>query len=105
MKTKITYDQARYILNWKKPHRFAKYCGVWTVEPKEVGYVIRCDVKWWVYIILVVPATIIEAVLLMWDGGLRYCRPVERNVYSDHLFPPLSIGYDRLVEILGERRD
>ena len=102
---KITHDQASYILGYKKPHRFAKYCGVWSVEPVEdghYGYCISCKIKWWIYLLLIVPVSIIEAVLSMWDGGLRYYRPSNREVccYTAVLY---STEYDRIIETIKEK--
>lgn len=100
---RITHSQAAYILNWKKPHRFAKYCGVWSVEPVEdghYGYYISCKIKWWIYLLLIVPVSIIEIVWSMWDGGLKYYRPSGREVCKDTIVV-CSVGYDRIIEILS----
>lgn len=103
---KITYEQAAYILDWMRPHKFARYCGSWNVgSGDEDGchyYTLRCDIKWWIYLLMIVPVTIVEAIYSMWDGGLRGYRPSGRNVCFYKFFPYNDARYKRIEEVIGD---
>ena len=79
---KITYDQASYIMHYTEPHRFQRYFCNWTVEPKDDGYYISCDMKWIVFILLYIPMLIVELInCLIFEGIINYIMPT-RNVIS-----------------------
>lgn len=79
---KITHNQASYIMLYTKPHRFQHYFCNWTVEPKEEGYYISCDMKWIVFILLYIPMLIVELInCLIFEGIINYILPT-RNITS-----------------------
>ena len=79
---KITHNQASYIMHYTEPHRFQHYFCNWTVEPKEEGYYISCDIKWIVFILLYIPMLIVELInCLIFEGIINYILPT-RNIIS-----------------------
>lgn len=79
---RITYNQASYIMHYTEPHRFQHYFCNWTVEPKEEGYYISCDMKWIVFILLYIPMLIVELInCLIFKGIINYIMPT-RNIIS-----------------------
>lgn len=78
----ITHNQASYIMHYTEPHRFQHYFCNWTVEPKEEGYYISCDMKWIVFILLYIPMLIVELInCLIFEGIINYIMPT-RNIIS-----------------------
>ena len=69
---KINYEQAKYISAFKQPHWFQAHCCDWEIwlENQNSGY-ISCSVKWWVHLLLFVPAIIANLFLCIWDGGIK----------------------------------
>ena len=79
---KITYNQASYIMHYTEPHKFEHYFCNWTVEPKDDGYYISCDMKWIVFILLYIPMLIVELInCLIFEGIINYILPT-RNIIS-----------------------
>lgn len=69
---KISYEDAAYILNYKKGHKLEKYGCNWEIKMScDVEGQIMCSVKTWLYCLLFIPACIFEVFSLIWDGGLK----------------------------------
>jgi len=69
---KISYEDAAYILNYKKHHKFEKYGCNWEITMgRDVEGQIICSIKIWLYCLLFIPTCIFEVFLLIWDGGLK----------------------------------
>lgn len=69
---KITYDDAAYILNYRKKHWFQKWFCTFTVTPVDYGaYRIDCEIKTPVYIMLVIPYFILSVLWCIWETGIK----------------------------------
>lgn len=69
---KITYDDAAYILNYQKQHWFQKLFCTYTVTPiEDEMYMITCNIKIPVYVMLVIPYFIFSIFWCIWETGLK----------------------------------
>lgn len=85
MKVKISYKEWTYIgqynhaAKWLRP--FCKYTLIKTNE----GFKREQRIPLWFYIIIFVPAHLIQALYCMWDGGLREFEFAERYLGGDYI--------------------
>lgn len=97
---KIRYDDAAYILNYRKKHWFQKWFCTYTVNPLDnEGYRIACDIKMPVYILLVVPYFILSVLWCIWETGIKngeYFLPRRTDEYT-------AAKYDYASDRIRER--
>lgn len=69
---KIKYEDAAYIRRYKKAHWGEKYFCYWILKNRNDNYGhMNLYIKWWVYVLLFIPMVILNAMMCMWDGGLK----------------------------------
>ena len=72
MDKKISYKDAAFIFNYKKNHPVEKYCCTWTAMlDNNVSGWMKLYYKWWFYIILFLPISLVTFVYCLYDGGIR----------------------------------
>lgn len=85
---KISFKEAACILYYKKKHTFEKLACVHRLSYDEEGnlFTLTCDISWPVFILLYIPALIVEFVGSAWDCGIKYTSQLERNIYRETFF-------------------
>ena len=68
---KITYKELATLLGYKKNHLFQRIACNYFIGDDEYNVKVITQIKWPVYIALFIPSCILQAVALMWDGGLK----------------------------------
>lgn len=68
---KITYKELAILLGYKKNHMLERIGCNHYIEDNDNSVKVITKIKWPVYIALFIPACIFQAVVLMWDGGLK----------------------------------
>ncbi len=69
---KISYEELAILLGYKKNHMLEKIACDHYIEDNDDCIVnVISKVKMPAYILLFVPACIFQALVLMWDGGLK----------------------------------
>lgn len=68
---KISYKELAILLGYKKNHTFKKLACNHYIEDNDYSVKVISKVKMPVYILLFVPACIFQALVLVWDGGLK----------------------------------
>ena len=83
---KIKYEDASYILNYKKKHLLEKwFCNCYILPTnKDNGCDIFCKIKLIYYLISFIPLHIIIFFSLIYDGGLKNFYILPREVYRWH---------------------
>ena len=92
---KINYNDAAYICRYKNKHPFKKYfCNwyIWMNNPNEG--IIKCNMKLWFYILILIPFAIINFFYLLWDGGIKNFEFEPRNIYFDNIIGSTSDNDD-----------
>lgn len=88
---KISYNDAAYILNYKKNHFFKKYFCNWKLDKKtDTAYNIKCSMKWWMYVLIFIPGHLVDLFIALYNGGLKEFETEGRessiNIYSYQYF-------------------
>lgn len=68
---KISYKDFAYLMNYKKHHPFIKYCCNCYLKERDSSVLLTSRVKLPIYILLFIPAQIIELFYAAWDCGIR----------------------------------
>ena len=68
---KLTYNEFATLLGYTKKHVLMRYACKFYVDDGEYALNARAEVRWPVYILILPFACLIQAVCLLWDGGLR----------------------------------
>lgn len=93
---KINYEQCATLLNYSKKHPFERIaCNHYIAENSACVRVIT-KIKLPVYILLFVPIHLLQAIALIWDGGLKEFSIESRT--SNHLVWKDSKGYKKFSE-------
>jgi hypothetical protein len=101
-KNKLTYDEAAYILSYKKPHRLQRLCCAYYVnQTDDGGFFLECLVRWPIYTLFYLPAMIIEIAYCIYDGGLKEVGHWSRRIESYHI-GKFDYASDRIKEVLCE---
>jgi hypothetical protein len=90
MKKHITRKAWEYIGKYNPAAKWLRPFCSYTLEEIEDGYRRVCKISWPVYLVILIPAHILQALYCMWDGGLK-----EFEVAGRHL------GYDDIHETWG----
>ena len=93
---KIKHSEAAYILCWKRPHLFVKYCCIWKIGMNEpiTGRIV-CNMRWWMYVLLFIPMHIIKFNLCLWDGGIKNFCIEPRIIHNYNIIGGLTIDDER----------
>lgn len=93
---KINYKQFATLLNYSKKHPFERIaCNYYIAENSACVRVIK-KIKLPVYILLFVPAHILQAITLIWDGGLKEFS-IEPRIHNKIVWKD-SKGYKKFSE-------
>ena len=98
---KISYDEWQMIgkYNHAKPW-LRKLCTYTLTKESDIKYRRDQCIPVWLYVVLFIPACVVQAVWCMWDGGLKDFELPERYLGGDYLW---SCDYDGLLEeVYGE---
>ena len=83
---KIKYEEASYIRNYKDYHFGEKYLCNWYIQKiNEASGRMDLYVKWWFYLLIVVPIHIVKLFDCMWDGGLKEFEFESRRTTRDYI--------------------
>ena len=97
---KITMNQYREMLNMKKKPTIIQRMLSYRLEYQgDCRYRVKCFMPWWLYLILFIPAHALEALLLMWDGGLKEFEICARQLADWPLYPDCGARYNTAKEI------
>ena len=69
---KISYKDAAFIFNYQRKHPVEKYLCTWTAAlDNNVSGRMKLNYKWWVYLILFIPISLVTFIYCLYDGGIR----------------------------------
>lgn len=95
---KISYKELATLLGYKKNHRLEKIaCNHYIEDNDGCSVNVISKVKMPVYILLFIPACIVQALMLMWDGGLKNFS-IESRTYSNTIVWKVSERYKKFLE-------
>lgn len=94
---KITYKQFREIMNYKKSHPIQALLSYQLIVDVGVAR-ITPYIPLWLYIVSFIPVHLFQAVLLLWDGGLKEFELQPRNLPS-WIFQMGSMPYETAKDI------
>lgn len=80
---KITYKEMAILLGYKKNHMFERIGCNHYIEDHEHSVKVITKVKLPVYIALFIPACILQAMALVWDGGLKEFSIEPRTIHTN----------------------
>lgn len=101
---KITYDEYSYILSYQQKHTLQKLCCTFQVtetnnEDHFKSYIVESNIKWIIYIIIFIPAIIVEIFYSMWAYGLKDLSILQRNIHV-YTFNKYDAAFERVEEVL-----
>ena len=99
---RISYNDAAYILSYKKPHRLARICCTFEIVPTDYeGFRIQEYVKWPIFILAYIPAALLDFLACAWNGGVKYYTLPKRQIFQ---YTVLKWDYaaDRIKERIPE---
>lgn len=69
---RVSYDDIRYIGRYKRDSFFERYFCNWyiSMSNQNEGW-IKCEIKWWFYLITFIPFCLIIFIGCLWDGGIK----------------------------------
>ena len=78
---RVSYDDIRYIAQYKQRHFFGKYFCNWYIDMINAnsGW-FACKIKLWVYILIFIPMHLIFLISLLWDGGIKNFEIMPRTI-------------------------
>lgn len=94
---KITYKELAILLGYKKNHMFERIGCNHYIEDNDNSVKVITKIKWPVYIALFIPACIFQAVVLMWDGGLKEFSIEPRAIHT-HIAWKSNERYKKFAE-------
>ena len=68
---KLTYKEVVTLLGYTKPHRLQQLTCNFFGEERSHIMVVRAEIRWPLYILLLPFASLFQIICLLWDGGLR----------------------------------
>lgn len=91
MTKKITRKDWEYIGKYNPAAKWLRpFCSYTLTELDKGGYRRECRIGWPVYLLIFIPAHVLQALYCMWDGGLKEFEVAERY-----------LGYDDIGETWG----
>jgi len=96
---KITYKELATLLGYKKNHPFQRIACNHYIEEEEYDVRVISQIKWPVYIVLFIPSCILQAVALMWDGGLKNNFCIEPRTTLNYAVWKDSERYKKFAEM------
>lgn len=85
---RISYKEAAYILNYKKKHTFQKLtCAHKLMYDEEHDrFLLTCNITWPMFVLLYVPALILDFFSSAWSCGIKYVTPLSRRMFGYYFF-------------------
>ena len=85
MKKHITRKEWEYIGKYNPAAKWLRPFCSYTLEEIEGGYRRQCKIPWVLYLLMLIPFSILQALYCMWDGGLKEFEIEGRNLGYDNL--------------------
>lgn len=102
---KISYNDATYILNYKKNHFFKKHFCNWKLDKRsDTAYSIKCFMKWWIYVLIFIPAHLIDLFVALYDGGLKEFE-IESRESSINIYSYTYFTFNRANEVWCKNKE
>ena len=92
---KISYDDVAYICRFKEKYFFEKhFCNhyIWMNNSNEG--MMKSNVKIWLYVLIFIPACILQFFYLLWDGGIK-----------EFEIPSIIIRFDNITGLTSDNDD
>ena len=95
---KITYKDLATLRSYKKNHLLERIgCNHYITDETTYSVRVITKVKWPVYVALFIPACVLQAVSLVWDGGLKQFSIEPRTIRNDVVWKD-SEGYKKFAK-------
>jgi hypothetical protein len=80
---------------------FRKFCNYYLENDRSVkgGFCRKVCVKWWFYILIFIPLHLLNAVICVWDGGLKEFEIQKRHVQHDYIDNKWTDSYEKCCAI------
>ena len=99
MKKKITYDEWTYIGKYNYAAKWLRrMCSYTLIREPDGRFKREQMVGWPLYLILFIPVHLLQAILCIWDGGLKEFEINERYLGGDWMTPGCE-PFDHAKEI------
>lgn len=103
MKKRITREEWEYIGKYNPAAKWLRPLCSYSLTEIENGFRRDCKIGWPMYLILFIPVHLLQALLCMWDGGLKefeICsRHFEYNIIPKIQYDTNNNPYNRAKEI------
>ena len=86
MKKRITRADWEYIGKYNPAAKWFRPLASYTLIEVEDGFRRECKIPWIVYLIIFIPAHLLEALCCMWDCGLRNFQFAGRFLGADNIY-------------------
>ena len=94
----ITYKGLATLRGYKKNHLLERIgCNHYITDDTEYSIRVITKVKWPMYIALFIPACVLQAISLVWDGGLKEFSIEPRTIHNDIVWKD-SKGYKEFAK-------
>ncbi len=97
---KLTYNEFATLLGYKKKHTLEHYACKFYGDDGQSVLNVRAEIRWPIYILVFPFACLIQAVCLLWDGGLREFS-LEPRCIKRHQIWHSSPRYKKFEEMRG----
>ena len=84
MKKRITRKEWEYIGKYNPAAKWLRPICSYSLVEEEDGFRRDCKISWPVYLILFIPVHLLQALLCMWDGGLKEFEIAGRHLGHDY---------------------
>ena len=95
---KITYNDYRYIMNFKKKPIFIQKLLKYDLLVMDGYAKVKVSMPMWLYLLAFIPVHVFIALACVWDGGLKSFE-VESREIANWTFQHDSLAYERAKEI------
>ena len=85
MKKRITRADWEYIGKYNPAAPWLRPICSYTLKEIEGGFRRECKIPWIVYLVIFIPAHLLEAIFCIWDGGLRNFEIANRFLGADNI--------------------
>ena len=84
MKKNIGRKNWKYIGKYNPAAKWARPFCIYTLSKTSFGYRRECHLRWVVYLLVFIPFHLLEALCLMWEGGLKDFEIEKRFIGGDN---------------------
>ena len=100
---KLTYKEFATLLGYEKKHTLLHYTCKFYGDDGKWAMNVRAEIRWPIYILIFPFVSLIQAVCLLWDGGLREFSPEPRCIKREQISHE-SRRYKKFQEMRGLSR-